>query len=558
MIMIKFYYKHILWCMVLLCSMNTIVKAQGILLGKWSGIHRFENKKGKIISINKWELVIDKVTSTGVIGFMYEYYAEDPLKSEKNLVFNKLSKSGKQPLKFDYDTATMQIKMIGSTLYREDYRNRCNGVYTGQLKIGANPTQDTIKFSFKGDTENCAVNIVTTVTRMDDERALPTINKVDLTGTWVGTFTKTSAPEIPSTTSNCKWIISEIDKTGVAKIKEINYDLKNKKDNSKTFYTAEINSDGGFEMNIDLSPQVRGIGRLYFFKVDGKHKLEAYSYQNGAPHPSFRMLLNQTSKDTTYMVPGTITPIKAGAYKFAKEIAGALAIYQFTFSNISAKQMTVDFGTYDRPFCDAAFKGTLNLISPNVWSFNDKSIPLSFELTNIDSGLKITKVKANKNDECSSYPEEATYTYGKSDPNVLVYKEQKTKSIVHKLEPKSTKITIPKGPISANPSVALLKRWKIIAKSDKSGELEYARKGALGEFHFVKGKKVFLYTEGVIQGVGEYIIAPDGKSLLMVFEDGSKSEKVSYKILKLTATELVVEIQSEPMFSNKNIIFLKI
>lgn len=131
MIMIKFYYKHILWCMALLCSMNTIVKAQGILLGKWSGIHRFENKKGKIISINKWELVIDKVTSTGVTGFMYEYYAEDPLKSEKNLVFNKLSKSGKQPLKFDYDTATMQIKMIGSTLYREDYRNRCNGVYTG-------------------------------------------------------------------------------------------------------------------------------------------------------------------------------------------------------------------------------------------------------------------------------------------------------------------------------------------------------------------------------------------------------------------------------------------
>lgn len=94
-------------------------------------------------------------------------------------------------------------------------------------------------------------------------------------------------------------------------------------------------------------------------------------------------------------------------------------------------------------------------------------------------------------------------------------------------------------------------RWKAIDVSGNNHEgfMQRKKKGEIMELQFLKDHKVYFYKNGVLDFVFEFVIAPDGKSMLL--SRANNPDQLSIKIVSLTAKELIIQY---PLFQNDMLI----
>jgi hypothetical protein len=118
--------------------------------------------------------------------------------------------------------------------------------------------------------------------------------------------------------------------------------------------------------------------------------------------------------------------------------------------------------------------------------------------------------------------------------------------------PVTTIIILLLASCSANPEEAIVNRWKITdVKGNNRERFLNKNKDESSEMEFTADGKCFIYENGSLKASIPYVMAPDGKSLLLT--DPSGRESMPVNILHLTSDRL--EINSRMYGMRDTIIF---
>lgn len=105
-----------------------------------------------------------------------------------------------------------------------------------------------------------------------------------------------------------------------------------------------------------------------------------------------------------------------------------------------------------------------------------------------------------------------------------------------------------------DPKEAIVNRWKITdVKGNNRGRFLNKNKDESGELEFTNDGKCFIYESGALKASIPYVMAPDGKSLLLT--DPSGRESMPVNILHLSSDRL--EINSR-MYGLRDTIILTV
>lgn len=114
--------------------------------------------------------------------------------------------------------------------------------------------------------------------------------------------------------------------------------------------------------------------------------------------------------------------------------------------------------------------------------------------------------------------------------------------------------TLPKlTPPTAASKQFLFKRWKVVEMigSDHQGFANRTKNGETSEMQFGRDNKCYMYKDGILGFAIPFILAPDGKSVLLT--QPNSSERMSLQILSLTASQMIIK----GVFFDNNIVVFK-
>lgn len=144
-------------------------------------------------------------------------------------------------------------------------------------------------------------------------------------------------------------------------------------------------------------------------------------------------------------------------------------------------------------------------------------------------------------------------SFKKNPKLVLDTKRQQANSSASTLS--NDDIIIPPSKSNPNAKTLILKRWLIVNVIGSHHDMFVGDKerGITREFQFTSGGKCFAYEKGLLSGTFNYIMAPDGKSMLWSIEGDRR--QMSIEILSITSKEMIIKF---PMYYGSDKVVMRI